>query len=97
MTIYVDELEAYGWILRGKKVESCHMFSDEIDLSELHVIAGRIGMQKRWFQDKPSCPHYDLIESKRNAAIAAGAIPVNREEGCRLRAVRRDLLRASRR
>jgi hypothetical protein len=78
MAVYVDELQAYGWVIRGRKTESCHMFTDEIELVELHEVAAKIGMRFSWFQNKPSAPHYDLTPSRRAAAIAAGAIPVDR-------------------
>lgn len=29
-------------------------------LADLHVIARSIGLQRRWFQDKPGLPHYDV-------------------------------------
>lgn len=97
MTVYVDELESYGWTVRGRKTESCHMFTDGIDLSELHEIGSKIGMQLRWFQNKQSAPHYDLVPSKRDAAIAAGARPVTRDGAVRIWRIRRYLVRRSRR
>lgn len=95
MTVYVDELESYGWVIRGKKTESCHMFTDGLDLSELHEIGKKVGMQIRWFQDKRSAPHYDLVPSKREAAIAAGAVPVDREKAVRIWRIRRYLVKRS--
>lgn len=50
------------------------------DLSELHAMAGSIGLKQAWFQDHPLHPHYDLSPRKRNLAIAQGAIPVSRQE-----------------
>lgn len=79
MTVYVDELQRYGWVIRGQERPSCHLFTDELDLSELHAIAAAIGMRRAWFQDKKSAPHYDLVPQRRAAAIAAGAVPVDRE------------------
>lgn len=93
MTVYVDELESYGWVVRGRKTQSCHLFSDSLDLGDLHAVAARAGMQRRWFQDKRSCPHYDLVPSKRQAAIAAGAVEVDRETAVRIWRIRRYLLR----
>lgn len=73
MTIYVDQLAARGWMLRGHHVRSCHLVTDQVDLRELHAFAARIGMRREWFQDKAGRPHYDLTETRRAAAIAAGA------------------------
>lgn len=47
-------------------------------LEELHAMAGRIGLQRAWFQEKlgrPEHDHYDLTRAKRRQAIAAGAVP----------------------
>lgn len=76
MTVYVDTQNAWGWKIRGREVESCHMFTDQVDLTELHEMATRIGLQLRWFQDKKTAPHYDLVPSKRLAALNAGAVSV---------------------
>lgn len=78
MTVYVDWLMHHGWILHGRAVMSCHLLSDQLDLQELHDIAKQIGLERRWFQCKPgSAPHYDLVASKRELAIAAGAVAVD--------------------
>lgn len=74
--MYVDTQIAWGWKIRGREVEICHMFTDQIDLAELHEIAAKIGLQLRWFQDKRTAPHYDLVPSKRLAALDAGAVSV---------------------
>lgn len=79
MTVYVDPLLDHGWILRGHQVRSCHLFSDELDLQELHELARRIGCRPEWFQDK-ALPHYDLTLVRRQEAIGAGAVPVTRRE-----------------
>lgn len=46
MAVYVDPLMAHGWILRGRAVRSCHMFTDG-DEEELHSLAIRIGMKRQ--------------------------------------------------
>lgn len=76
MAVYVDPLLAHGWVLRGRRTRSCHMFTDAADLAELHAMAERIGMRRSWFQDK-SVKHYDLTPSRRAAAVAAGAVEVD--------------------
>lgn len=68
MTIYVDDLRHVG------KREWCHMASP--DLRELHFMARKIGLKREWFQDE-RLPHYDLVKSKREQAILAGARAVN--------------------
>jgi hypothetical protein len=72
VTIYVDPL--FTW--PGKSGQWCHMATDG-DLSELHAMADKIGMQRRWFQNKPRHPHYDLRPSKRVLAVRYGAIEVS--------------------
>lgn len=47
------------------------MMADTLD--ELHAMADRIGVQRKWFQDTMSGPHYDIALSKRVLAVAAGA------------------------
>jgi Protein of unknown function (DUF4031) len=66
MTVYVDDMRApyRGMIM-------CHMMADT--LAELHAMADRIGVERRWFQDSNSGPHYDLPLHIRALAVAAGA------------------------
>jgi len=71
--IYVDDVKKYpsgNW---------SHMMTDG-DLSELHEMAAKIGLQRRWFQNKPRHPHYDVRPSKRTLAIENGAIAVSSSE-----------------
>jgi hypothetical protein len=87
MAVYVDELRVYpnawGPFLKG----SCHLTADSLD--ELHRMAKRIGMRPEWFQNHRLVPHYDLVDSKRNAALAAGAVFKPAMEQARERRVRR--------
>lgn len=76
MTVYVDRLASWGWVLRGRKTQSCHMFTDSVDLEELHVLAERIGLKRAWFQDHRIAPHYDLTPSRRAEAVKLGAVEV---------------------
>jgi len=71
MSIYVDQL----FIANGQLW--CHMLTDQLDLAELHEMAEQIGLQRRWFQNHPDHPHYDLRPGKRQKAIDRGAIEVN--------------------
>ena len=54
----------------------CHMFADTPE--ELHAMADRIGVARRWCQHKGTPrEHYDICLSKRRRAVAAGAIEVS--------------------
>ncbi len=71
MTVYVDDMRAnFG------RMVMCHMLADTDD--ELHAMAARIGVQRRWWQspEKTSGSHYDIALSKRALAVAAGAIEI---------------------
>jgi len=54
----------------------CHMSADSLE--ELHDMARRIGVSRRWFQCPPkaSHPHYDICKSKRRSAVEQGAIEI---------------------
>lgn len=75
MTVYVDEP-----IHRFGRMIMCHMVAP--DVHELHAMADRIGVARRWFQDpltmNVSAPHYDISKSKRALALAAGARTIDR-------------------
>jgi hypothetical protein len=90
VTVYVDNLENWGWKMRGRIVSSCHMFSDSLDLSELHCMADKIGMRRAWFQPHRIAPHYDLVASRRAAAVALGAIEVDRHQASSIWKARRE-------
>lgn len=71
MTVYVDA-EGIRW--RGK--EWCHLVADS--LNELHDFAARLGLQRRWFQNKGRYPHYDVTMTVRNRALRMGAVDADR-------------------
>ena len=77
MTVYVDELMAWGWRIRGHLTTSCHMIADTVE--ELDAAALAIGLKLRWRQpgraNRP--PHYDLTPSRREKAVANGAVELN--------------------
>lgn len=91
MAVYVDALVNWGWKIRGRATPSCHMFADTDD--ELHAMATAIGLKRSWAQ-RMSDPlqmrrHYDLVPSKRAAAVESGAIEISlREVARRTRAER---------
>lgn len=70
MTVYVDDMRAtYG------RMVMCHMIADTDD--ELHAMAAKIGVARRWWQGPPKHrSHYDIALSKRALAVAAGAIEI---------------------
>jgi len=55
--------------------ESCHLFSDDGNLEELHRFAISIGLKREWYQDR-GFPHYDLTKRKRDLAVMKGAVEV---------------------
>lgn len=83
MTVYVDDVFIPATVGRIR-ARWCHLLSDREDKTELHALARRIGLRQAWFQDTTrlgyrfrwwQC-HYDVTESKREEAIAAGAVPI---------------------
>lgn len=82
MTVYVDNFRAPARVggIRGRW---SHLTADTPE--ELHAFAEKIGMKREWFQGKCKhgpCPtiddvcahfHYDVVDSKRAEALAAGA------------------------
>ena len=71
MAVYVDDMKA-----AFERMVMCHMLADTDD--ELHAMAARIGVQRRWWQspEKTSGSHYDIALTKRALAIAAGAVEI---------------------
>jgi hypothetical protein len=79
--IYVDELfecksrdQEAARVGRRHGHRWCHLWCDSGEEEKLHAFARRIGMRRAWFQNKRDFPHYDLVPSRRAAAVAAGAI-----------------------
>ena len=66
MPVYVDSGK-YPY----RNMLMCHMFADT--LKELHEMADKIGINRKWFQDKKILPHYDICQSKKKLAIQNGA------------------------
>ena len=78
MTVYVDAITTYGVpLIKGEAkrygTKWSHMWTDG-DLEELHEFALSIGMKRRWFQPHHIMAHYDIVPSRRERAIKAGAI-----------------------
>lgn len=70
MTVYVDDMRApYGRMIM------CHMLADTDE--ELHAMAARIGVARKWHQAPPKHDsHYDIALSMKAKAVAAGAIEI---------------------
>jgi hypothetical protein len=83
MTVYVDDWRQRARVGRITATWSHLTVGPQDDLNELHAFAARIGLRRSWFQDKPwPRAHYDVTESKRQQAIAAGAVSITwREAG----------------
>ena len=67
---------------------ACHLTTDG-PLEELHEFAERIGLRRRWFQEHPLAPHYDLSPARRVRAVTAGAVEVSAREQARRRVAAR--------
>lgn len=69
VSVYVDDMDAsFG------RMKMCHMVADT--LPELHAMADRIGVARKWFQSANLRPHYDVCLAKKALAIKAGALPI---------------------
>ena len=72
MTVYVDNYNAD----HGRMV-MCHMVADT--QKELHEMASKIGVDRKWFQRRLSMPwrdHYDICLAKKKLAVRYGAIEI---------------------
>lgn len=70
MAVYVDNMCA-----KFGRMIMCHMIASS--LKELHEMADKIGVDRKWFQDTLSGPHYDIALSKRQLIISYGAIEIS--------------------
>lgn len=59
-----------------------HMAADTLE--ELHEMADHIGVNRKYFQNKPGKPHYDICQQMKVKAIEFGAKEVNDRELIRL-------------
>lgn len=71
MTVYVDDMEAdfQPKHAPGQRYVMCHMITDDPTFAELHAMADKIGVARKWFQGD----HYDVTKTKRALAVKAGA------------------------
>jgi hypothetical protein len=77
VTVYVDDMRA-----RFREHIMCHMIADTEE--ELHAMAARIGIARRWYQGD----HYDVSLERRAQAVALGAREITWRE-CSLMTVLR--------
>lgn len=74
MSVYVDNAaNKYG------RMVMCHMLADTE--AELHAMADRIGVARRWHQGD----HYDICLAKRSLAIKAGAVEITQRRAVQIR------------
>jgi hypothetical protein len=75
MTAYVDDMYLYP-VGQFGRMKMSHLLADTD--AELHDMAAKIGVARRWWQspERTSGSHYDIAMSKRDLAIAAGAVPI---------------------
>ena len=69
MAVYVDDMFRLK-MGRFRRMKMSHMIADTD--SELHAMADRIGLSRKWFQGD----HYDVCLSKRQLAVKNGAIEI---------------------
>lgn len=110
MAIYVDGANIQADVYnpgsgRTHRSKWCHLFSDQIDTTELHEFALRIGLKRAWFQEgwiklsslpdrrDPAHDHYDVTVSKRKAAVSAGAVEVDMYQAVCIWRAKRELVR----
>lgn len=73
MSVYVD-----APIHRFGRMKMCHMLADTT--AELVVMAATIGVARRWIQHAGTPKeHFDICKAKRELALLAGAVEVDRE------------------
>lgn len=83
MTVYVDDMRA-----KFGRMVLCHMLADTDD--ELHAMAARIGVARRWWQAPPRhSSHYDIALSKRSLAVQAGAVEITLRQAAAMNRRRR--------
>ncbi|WP_417357419.1 DUF4031 domain-containing protein [Gallaecimonas pentaromativorans] len=83
VAVYVDNMQAP---FRGMVM--CHMLADTE--AELHAMAEKIGMQRRWHQHPGTHKsHYDINQDMRALAVAHGAVEITLKESGRIVRARR--------
>ena len=78
MAVYVDNMQAkYG------RMVMCHMLADTDE--ELHNMAARIGVARKWHQYPNTVKsHYDICLTKRALAVKYGAVEIDVRDTARI-------------
>ncbi len=72
--VYVDNMEA-----RFANMIMCHMIADTTE--ELLQMADKIGVNRKWIQDKGTYQeHFDICLSKKAKALSLGAKAITMKE-----------------
>lgn len=78
MTVYVDDMYKYP-IGQFGRMKMSHMVADTTE--ELLAMADTIGVRRKWLQHPGTDgEHFDIAMSKRELAIANGAVPITYRE-----------------
>lgn len=80
---------------RWKWPTASHLFHLDYDIAALDAFAISIGLKRSWRHDLPGFIHYDLHQTHRDKAVAAGAREVSRADADYCAFLRSRHLRAS--
>ncbi|OAO02681.1 DUF4031 domain-containing protein [Roseovarius indicus] len=87
MTVYVDDMHKSP-MGRFGRMKMSHMIADTTE--ELLTIADRIGVARKWIQKRGTPDeHFDIALSKRQMAVAAGAVEISMKEFAQICMARR--------
>jgi hypothetical protein len=87
VTVYVDDMYKLS-MGKYRRMKMSHMIADTEE--ELHAMARRIGVARRWYQGD----HYDICMSKRQLAVEYGAKEITlRELAMKAKEQRREKVR----
>lgn len=78
MSVYVDNFNA-----KMGRMIICHMVADSTE--ELLAMADKIGVARKWLQDKGEySEHFDICSSAKKKALSLGAIEITPREFARI-------------
>lgn len=85
MTVFIDDMYLYPMGQFGR-MKMSHLIADTDD--ELHAMAQRVGVARKWWQNVTSGSHYDICMSAREKALEYGATPITLKQ-CAIMNMRR--------